>query len=229
MKRILFLVPLLSLMTCGIQAQWKPIGNRIKTKWANKVNPNEVLPEYPRPIMERKDWKNLNGIWKYAIIQKGDRVPDKFDGEILVPFAIESSLSGVCKRIDEKQELVYLREFDIPSAWKDKKILLHFGAVDWETSVWINDVKVGHHTGGFTPFSFDITPALLLKGKNKLKVKVWDPTDKGTQPRGKQVSNPEGIWYSPVSGIWQTVWLEPVAEKHISNLRITPDGKYKVT
>lgn len=223
MKRILFLVPLLSLMTCGIQAQWKPIGNRIKTKWANKVNPNEVLPEYPRPIMERKDWKNLNGIWKYAIIQKGDRVPDKFDGEILVPFAIESYLSGVCRRIDEKQELVYLREFDIPSAWKDKKILLHFGAVDWETSVWINDVKVGHHTGGFTPFSFDITPALLLKGKNKLKVKVWDPTDKGTQPRGKQVSNPEGIWYSPVSGIWQTVWLEPVAEKHISNLRITPD------
>ena len=210
-------------MTCGIQAQWKPIGNRIKTKWANKVNPNEVLPEYPRPIMERKDWKNLNGIWKYAIIQKGDRVPDKFDGEILVPFAIESYLSGVCRRIDEKQELVYLREFDIPSAWKDKKILLHFGAVDWETSVWINDVKVGHHTGGFTPFSFDITPALLLKGKNKLKVKVWDPTDKGTQPRGKQVSNPEGIWYSPVSGIWQTVWLEPVAEKHISNLRITPD------
>ena len=223
MKRILFLVFLSLLTTYDTKAQWKPTGNRIMTKWADAVNPNEVLPEYPRPIMERKDWKNLNGIWNYAIIQRGGRIPDKCDGKILVPFAVESSLSGVSKKVSEKQELVYQREFDIPSAWKGKKILLHFGAVDWETTVWVNDVKVGHHTGGFTPFSFDITPALLSKGVNKLMVKVWDPTDHGTQPRGKQVSKPEGIWYSSVSGIWQTVWMEPVAEKYISNLRITPN------
>ena len=138
-------------------------------------------------------------------------------------FAIESSLSGVGKRINENQELVYQRSFDIPSAWKGKQVLLHFGAVDWKTDVWVNDVKVGSHTGGFTPFSFDITAALSGKGNNQLVVKVWDPTDKGPQPRGKQVSNPEGIWYTPVSGIWQTVWMEPVAGKHIKNLRITPD------
>lgn len=223
MKRFFFLSSFLTLLACGMQAQWKPIGNRIKTEWATQINPKEVLSEYPRPIMERKDWKNLNGLWKYAIIQQGDRIPEKFEGDILVPFAVESSLSGVGKRIGEKNELVYQREFDIPSAWKGKRVLLHFGAVDWKTDVWVNDVKVGHHTGGFTPFSFDITPALFSKGKNQLKVKVWDPTDKGPQPRGKQVSNPEGIWYTPVSGIWQTVWLEPVAEKYIHNLRITPD------
>ena len=173
--------------------------------------------------MERSDWKNLNGLWNYAVINKGEHLPAEFEGQILVPFAIESSLSGVGKRINENQELVYQRSFDIPSAWKGKQVLLHFGAVDWKTDVWVNDVKVGSHTGGFTPFSFDITAALSGKGNNQLVVKVWDPTDKGPQPRGKQVSNPEGIWYTPVSGIWQTVWMEPVAGKHIENLRITPD------
>lgn len=143
---------------------------------------------------------------------KGERLPESFKEDILVPFAVESSLSGVGKRLSEEQELVYQREFDIPSSWKGKRILLHFGAVDWKTDVWVNDVKVGNHTGGFTPFSFDITSVLMAKGTNKLRVKVWDPTDKGPQPRGKQVSNPEGIWYTPVSGIWQTVWLEPVSE-----------------
>ena len=223
MKRFLFLSSFLTLFTCGMQAQWQPVGDRIKTEWATQINPDEVLPEYPRPIMERKDWKNLNGLWKYAIIQKGERLPESFKEDILVPFAVESSLSGVGKRLSEEQELVYQREFDIPSSWKGKRILLHFGAVDWKTDVWVNDVKVGNHTGGFTPFSFDITSVLMAKGTNKLRVKVWDPTDKGPQPRGKQVSNPEGIWYTPVSGIWQTVWLEPVSEKHISHLRITPD------
>lgn len=111
----------------------------------------------------------------------------------------------------------------MPQAWKEKKLLLHFGAVDWRTDVWVNDVKVGSHTGGFTPFSFDITTAMNRKGDNKLVVKVWDPTDDGYQPRGKQVNRPEGIWYTPVTGIWQTVWLEPVAGHYITNLRITPD------
>ena len=172
--------------------------------------------------MERGEWKNLNGLWQYAIVDKGARTPQAFDGEILVPFAVESSLSGVQKRIDDTKELVYQRTFEVPSAWKGKQVLLHFGAVDWKADVWVNDVKVGSHTGGYAPFSFDITPALNAKS-NKLVVRVWDPTDKSYQPRGKQVSKPSGIWYTPVSGIWQTVWLEPVNEKHIANLRILPD------
>jgi len=223
MKRVLVLTSLLTLFAMNGLAQWKPVGEKIKTKWATQIDPANVLPEYPRPIMQRGEWKNLNGLWDYAIIQKGEHLPTAFDGQILVPFAVESSLSGVGKSIDENKELIYQRSFELPSAWRGKQVLLHFGAVDWKADVWVNDVKVGSHTGGFTPFSFDITAALSAKGTNRLLVKVWDPTDKGTQPRGKQVSQPNGIWYTPVSGIWQTVWLEPVSEKHISDLRITPD------
>ena len=217
-----FISVLCLLFSLGVSAQWKPAGDRIKTSWAEQINPENVLPEYPRPIMERGEWKNLNGLWQYAIVDKGARTPKAFDGEILVPFAVESSLSGVQKRIDDTKELVYQRTFEVPSAWKGKQVLLHFGAVDWKADVWVNDVKVGSHTGGYAPFSFDITPALVAKS-NKLVVRVWDPTDKSYQPRGKQVSKPSGIWYTPVSGIWQTVWLEPVNEKHIANLRILPD------
>ena len=210
------------LLSLGVNAQWKPAGDKIMTEWASQVDPNNVLPEYPRPIMERGEWKNLNGLWNYAIIEKGQPNPATFDGEILVPFAVESALSGVGKRMDDTKELIYQRSFDVPSAWKGKQVLLHFGAVDWKADVWVNDVKVGSHTGGYAPFSFDITAALNAKN-NKLVVKVWDPTDKGYQPRGKQLSNPHGIWYTPVSGIWQTVWLEPVTKKHIADLRILPD------
>ena len=221
MKKIL-LMTLSLCFTLGVFAQWKPAGDKIKTDWATQIDPANVLPEYPRPIMERGEWKNLNGLWNYAIIEKGQPVPATFDGEILVPFAVESSLSGVAKRMDDTKELVYQRSFEVPSAWKGKQVLLHFGAVDWKADVWVNDVKVGSHTGGYTPFSFDVTAALVAKN-NKLVVKVWDPTDKGYQPRGKQLSNPHGIWYTPVTGIWQTVWLEPVGKKHIEDLRILPD------
>lgn len=221
MRRIL-LSAFLVLAVVTTRAQWAPAGERIKTKWSAELNPSNVLLEYPRPIMERKDWKNLNGLWNYSVIEKGNAIPQRFEGQILVPFAIESSLSGVGKRVDENHELVYFRNFELPSEWKGKKVLLHFGAVDWKADVWVNGVKVGSHTGGYTPFTFDVTAA-LNKGENKLVVKVWDPTDKGYQPRGKQVNNPEGIWYTPVTGIWQTVWLEPVAEKYIRNLCITPD------
>ena len=223
MKRLFISLLLVTFFVLESLAQWKPAGDRIKTNWAEQINPSEVLPEYPRPIMQRNDWKNLNGLWDYAIIDKGGSIPTDFEGKILVPFAVESSLSGVAKRVTENQEVIYQRSFEIPSSWKGKRILLHFGAVDWKTDVWVNGVKVGSHTGGFTPFSFDITPALIAKGNNSLVVKVWDPTDKGPQPRGKQVNKPAGIWYTPVTGIWQTVWLEPVAGKHIENLRITPD------
>lgn len=222
MKKLWMALALWGALAAQLHAQWKPVEGRISTQWSEQVNPDNVLPEYPRPIMERTEWKNLNGLWDYAIIEKGKHSPSVFDGKILVPFAVESSLSGVAKTVGVEKELVYRRSFDVPSSWKGKKVLLHFGAVDWKTDVWVNDVKVGSHTGGFTPFSFDITEA--LQGKNNtLLVKVWDPTDKGYQPRGKQVSRPEGIWYTPVTGIWQTVWLEPVSESYIQDLRITPD------
>ena len=218
-----FLTMLLALALCGSTfAQWKPAGDKIKTSWGEQLDPKNVLPEYPRPIMERSDWKNLNGLWKYAITKKGDPTPAAYQGDILVPFAVESSLSGVGKMINEKEELWYQRTFDVPSAWRGKQILLHFGAVDWKAEVWVNDVKVGEHTGGFTPFYFDIT-SVLNKGNNDLVVKVWDPSDRGEQPRGKQIANPHGIWYTPVTGIWQTVWLEPVATQYITNLKTTPD------
>lgn len=218
-----FLAVLFALALCSPTfAQWKPAGDKIKTPWGEQLNPKNVLPEYPRPIMERHEWKNLNGSWNYAITKKGEAAPGNYQGEILVPFAVESSLSGVGKRINEHQELWYQRTFDVPSSWKGKQILLHFGAVDWKADVWVNDVKVGEHTGGFTPFYFDITSA-LNKGNNQLVVKVWDPADRGEQPRGKQVERPEGIWYTPVTGIWQTVWLEPVAAQHIAHLKTTPD------
>ncbi|MBF6596914.1 MAG: beta galactosidase jelly roll domain-containing protein [Fermentimonas sp.] len=219
--RKIFTFFLTLLMTLSLSAQWQPAGDKIKTKWASEIDVNNVLPEYPRPIMERGEWQNLNGLWDYAIIPVG-QTPTSFNGEILVPFAVESSLSGVQKRVGKDNELWYQREFTVPSKWKNSKILLHFGAVDWRADVWVNEVKVGSHQGGYTPFSFDITPA-LTSGNNTVKVKVWDPTDEGFQPRGKQVNDPHGIWYTPVSGIWQTVWLEPVPETYIKDLRITPD------
>lgn len=218
----LFLSAVAVILSYPLLAQWAPAGDRIKTEWAEKVDPSNVLPEYPRPIMQRTEWQNLNGLWNYAIRPTGEPEPQTFDGEILVPFAVESSLSGVQKRVGDNNELWYNRNFTVPSKWKDKKILLHFGAVDWKADVWVNDIKVGQHTGGYTPFSFDITPA-LVKGENKLVVKVWDSTDRSYQPRGKQVNNPEGIYYTPVTGIWQTVWLEPVAPEYIENIKSTPN------
>lgn len=203
-------------------AQWQPAGDKLKTKWAEEIDINNVLPEYPRPIMERSNWLNLNGLWDYAILPVGKAEPNTFDGKILVPFAVESSLSGVMKEVGKDNELWYKTTFTVPKNWGNKNILLHFGAVDWKTEVFLNDIKIGGHTGGYASFSFDITP-FLTKGEQKLVVKVWDPTNDGYQAIGKQRSNPHGIWYTPVTGIWQTVWLEPVAEKHIAQVVTTPD------
>lgn len=221
MRKSILLAAALLFGTAGF-AQWQPVGDKIKTPWADQVDPQNPLPEYPRPLMERDRWQNLNGLWDYAIVPVGAQ-PEKYDGKILVPFAVESSLSGVQKRLGGENELWYSREFAVPAKWAGERVLLHFGAVDWETDVWVNDVQVGRHTGGYTPFTFDITAALNKKGTNTLKVKVWDPTDAGYQPRGKQVNNPGGIMYTPVSGIWQTVWLEPVPAKYIAGIRTTPD------
>jgi len=194
----------------------------IKTPWAEKVDPANVLPEYPRPLIQRGEWSNLNGLWEYAIAPKGQAEPTTFDGQILVPFAIESSLSGVQKEVGDANELWYKREFTVPSSWRNKNVVLNFGAVDWKTDVYVNDILIGSHEGGFTPFSFDITPYLSGKSTHKLVVRVWDPTDKGYQPRGKQVNEPHGIWYTPVTGIWQTVWLEPVAANHVTAIKSIP-------
>lgn len=206
----------------AVPAQEKLPTPPLSTVWGEKLTPENVWNKYPRPMLTRDDWKNLNGEWNYAILPVGSATPAKFDGKILVPFAVESALSGVGKTVGNKNELWYDRTFTIPSEWKGQNVNLNFGGVDWEADVWVNGVQVGNHKGAYSPFSFDITDA-LKDGENKLTVRVYDPTDKGTQPRGKQVSKPKGIWYTPVTGIWQTVWLEPVPANRITALKITPD------
>ena len=203
-------------------AQYAPAGDRIRTRWAEQVSPENALPEYPRPMMVRPEWKNLNGLWQYAITAKGEKAPTQYEGDILVPFCIESSLSGVQREVGPDNALWYQKTFAVPSNWKSGRVLLHFGAVDWMTDVWVNDIKVGSHTGGYTPFTFDITQA--LKGKqNSIVVRVWDPTNSSYIPHGKQVLKPRGIFYTSVTGIWQTVWLENVPEDYIENIVTTPD------
>lgn len=221
MNRLLFaaICGLSSLTALG----YSRAGDRIATSWGEAVTPDNVWQQYPRPIMERGEWENLNGLWDYAIVDVSVTSPDKYDGEILVPFPVESSLSGVGKEVGENKALWYKRTFSVPSEWEGKDILLNFGAVDWQCDVWVNEMKVGSHEGGYTPFSLNITPVLNSGGTNTLTVRVYDPTDCSYQPHGKQVSKPSGIWYTPVTGIWQTVWLEPVSPLHISSLRILPD------
>jgi beta-galactosidase/beta-glucuronidase len=204
------------------QAEWKPAGDKIMTTWGENLDPANVHPEYPRPQLVRADWMNLNGLWQLDVADKGTGENSVYSGPILVPFAVESALSGVGVTVGKEREMVYTRTFKVPFKWRGDRVMLNFGAVDWQADVYVNDIPVGNHTGGYTPFSMDITDA--LDGRtNTLTVKVWDPTDDSFQPRGKQINKPEGIWYTPVSGIWQTVWMEPVAENSIADLRITPD------
>lgn len=197
-----------------IAPEWTPAGDNIRTRWAEKIDPHNPLPEYPRPQMIREKWMNLNGQWNYGITDASasDFEPE---GKILVPFAVESSLSGVGKRISKDDALWYERTFTLPEAWREDRILLHFGAVDWQAEVFVNGYPAGLHTGGYDPFSFDITPYLKKSGQQTLRVKVKDATDNSFQPRGKQCIINDGIWYTPVSGIWQTVWIEPVPLCHV--------------
>ena len=203
---------------------WAPAGNHIRTPWAEEVSPTNVHSEYPRPQMVRPEWKSLNGLWEYSITSKDSALPEKFDGNILVPFAVESSLSGVGRTLTPEDALWYKTTFKVPSAWKGKRLMLNFEAVDWQADVYVNDIQVGRHTGGYTHFSFDVTP-YLKNGENKLAVRVLDATDNDFQPRGKQVKNPKGIWYTAVSGIWQSVWIEPVAKAHVADYYAVSDIK----
>ncbi len=208
---------------CAAEGKYKVADGPLLTRWAKKVSPKNALREYPRPQMVRKDWQNLNGLWDYTIVGKDVSQPSEFDGEILVPYPIESALSGVMKKVGKDKRLWYRRTFSVSKKWKAKRILLHFGAVDWDTTVWVNGKEMGNHKGGYDPFSFDITDALKDKGDQEIVLSVWDPTNAGSQPRGKQVVKPGGIMYTAVTGIWQTAWLEPVAAAHIESLKIVPD------
>jgi hypothetical protein len=221
--RLLLIVGLLLLAASPLPgADWQPAKGPLMTRWAKDVSPDKVHPEYPRPQLVRKDWKNLNGLWQLAFARDGEDPPfGKELGErILVPFPVESALSGVMKRAER---LWYRRTFTVPKEWAGKRTLLHFGAVDWEANVWVNGKKLGTHKGGYDPFTFDVTDALKKEGEQELIVGVFDPTDAGTQPRGKQVRKPGGIYYTPTTGIWQTVWLEPVNDSYVESLKIVPD------
>jgi beta-galactosidase/beta-glucuronidase len=218
---------LLVLSQFAVQAQeksWSLVRERIVTPWAEQVDINAPLPEYPRPQLVRNDnWKNLNGLWNYTIVPKNQKATTKYEGKILVPFAVESALSGVGRRVGKDSVLWYQHNITVPTNMRGKKVLLHFGAVDWQTEVFVNGKSAGKHEGGFDPFSFDITKLLTRSGNQEIKVRVWDPTDDGPQPRGKQINKPDGIWYTPVTGIWQTVWLEAVPETYIESTKQTPD------
>lgn len=229
MKRVFLLILLVCLSQLSfVQAQnsgWKIVEGKITSPWAEKVNASAPLPEYPRPQMVRESWQNLNGLWDYTIEPKTEQenVPASFKGKILVPYPIESALSGVGKTVGKDSVLWYRSSIDLPAKLRKQNVLLHFGAVDWLCDVFVNGKKVGTHQGGYDPFQFDITSFLKSGSKQDIAVRVWDPTDEGPQPRGKQVRKPEGIWYTPVTGIWQTVWLEAVPKTYILSTRQTPD------
>ena len=205
---------------------WEPVAGSMLTEWGAKLTPDSAWREYPRPALARDSWTNLNGLWQYAIRPKDDAMPESWDGEILVPFAVESALSGVKKRLTPGDALWYRRDFEAPPG-EGKRVMLHFEAVDYQTVVRVNGREAGTNVGGNLPFSCDIT-GLLKPGKNSLEVKVSDATDTAHQLHGKQVSLPGGIWYTPVSGIWQTVWLEAVPQSHIVSAKITPSISGKV-
>lgn len=188
------------------------------TEWGKKLDRSAPLPEYPRPQMRRESWINLNGPWEYAFCRAGER-PDVWQGEITVPFSPESELSGVGRSLSARETLWYRRVLEIPEAWAGRRVLLHFGAVDQSAEVYLNGAKVCRHDGGYTPFSAELRGA---RSGDELTVAVTDVTDASWQSRGKQSSHPGGIWYTPQSGIWQTVWLEAVPQTYISALRITP-------
>jgi hypothetical protein len=202
--------------------EWQMQPIPIPTRWDVVVSPTNCLTAYPRPQLVRLQWANLNGLWNYAITEKDASPPAKFDGTILVPYPLESALSGIKKPLLPNQALWYKRSFDPTPLKPGDRLLLHFGAIDWQSTVYVNGKEVGRHKGGYTNFTFDITPH-LKRGPNELLIRVFDPSDQGVGPHGKQVLNPQNIYYTATSGIWQTVWLETVPQYYIKGLELTPD------
>ena len=224
MKKIIKLILLCQVMAGVAMAQtgWKMQPVQMQSRWAKEVSPANTYKEYPRPGLKRADWINFNGLWDYRITNLDDKKPESYTGKILVPYPIESALSGVKKPLLPTQNLWYRKTFQYAKPVSDDRTWLNFGAVDWKATIYVNGNEIGSHQGGYTAFSFDITDALKI-GLNEIAVKVFDPTDQGIGPHGKQVLNPANIYYTPSSGIWQTVWLETVPRDHIDGLILTPD------
>lgn len=212
-----------TLIALGLAAQgsWSPKHAPIETRWAKDISPSNALPDYPRPQMARSAWMNLNGVWEYQAGTANEAYPSgSLRSKILVPYAVETAASGVMEHHDR---LWYRRTFTVPTSWSGKRLLLHFDAVDYEAEVFVNGQSLGIHKGGYEPFAYDVAPYIKGSGPQELTVRVYDPTELGGQPRGKQTTKPGGIMYTPTSGIWQTVWLEPVAQTAIDSLKIVPD------
>ena len=224
-NRLLLIGLIICLLNQLIFAQkWQSAGEKIKTRWAKNVTPDNVWQEYPRPQFERAEWMNLNGLWEYSVLKTSQAQPKKFQGKILVPFCVESSLSGVMGEVKDDDRIWYKRQFEIPANWNQKNVILNFEAVDYAATIYVNGALVGFHKGAYDRFSFDITPYLNPKGSQELIVSVVDPSSAGVQPRGKQQMPQEGIWYTPVSGIWQTVWMEAVSkEAFLREVKMEPD------
>ena len=195
--------------------------NKLYTPWGQTLDKTNVLPEYPRPQMVRESYLNLNGQWDYAILPTQQPFTG-YQGSILVPFSPECLLSGVEKTVGPADTLYYRRSFRLPEGFNVGRVLLHFGAVDYACTVAVNGLEVGCHRGGYLPFAFDVTKC-LVEGDNELTLSVTDPSEKGHQARGKQLTGGSGIWYLPTSGIWQTVWLESVPASYVRSVRLTPD------
>ncbi len=231
MRKLTVLLATVLVAACTAAPSWKPAGDRILTTWGESLDPAHVHAEYPRPQMVRETWKSLNGFWKYAIVPQEEQNP-VCDSTILVPFCVESALSGVGKRVSNKEALWYETVFSVPNSWRKGGVMLNFEAVDWFAEIYVNGHSVGTHSGGYTHFGFDIAP-YLNKGKEQLlRVKVTDATDTDFQPCGKQVTVPRGIWYTPVTGIWQSVWMEPVPSVHITDYEAVADpesGSFSIT
>ena len=213
-------------------AEWQPVPGTLLTRWAAKVDPAKPLPEHPRPQLVREAWQNLNGLWQFEIAAKDAAQPVQFSQQILVPYPVESALSGIKQRVSQKDRLWYRRGFSVSDAWRKGRVLLHFTASDWSTEVFVNGKPVGKHDGGYDPFEFDVTGYLTSSGDQSLVVSVWDPTAEGGQPHGKQTLIKHGIFYTSSSGVWGTVWLEAVPMSYVKGIKMVPDidaGVLKLT
>jgi len=206
----------------GVISAWQMKQAPLMTRWASLVDTNNPLPEYPRPQLVRSNWLNLNGLWQFQAGATNDPPPTNqtLSSTILVPYPMESAVSGV---MEYHAWSWYRRTFVVPPGWSGNRIILHLDAVNWQSEVFVNGQSLGVHKGGYDGFSYDATPFLSGSGAQELLVRVYNPADNGSQPRGKQTLYPGGIMYTTASGIWRSVWLEPVSASGVQGLVMTPD------